>query len=314
MKKKELDNLLVSYLYASFVALFSYYMYHVYVGQDLALYAYYYENLTNDIFESFLFYNRTLGSEEPIYFLITFFFKGYVSKELLMSFSNFFLAFFLSRLVLNTNVNILVWFSVVTNYYIWVLYLPAERLKFGFIFILASLHLLKMRHFFYALSVMSHVQSFIAIYLIFSFRAKSYVIGFFKKPFRAFFGLFFLVVLFGSLFLLLKSQLFLKVEAYYSKGFDISGALKVFVFMVLSFISFKKYLNKFDLISVFFPLLVLAFLLGGERIVMFAVCFFIALSLYYRKGKNLSFLIVSFYFLLKSIEFFYNTFTKGYAF
>ena len=314
MKKKEFDNILLSFSYATFIALFTFYMYHIYVGQDLALYSFYYDNLTDNFFESFIFYNQTLGSEEPVYFLITFAAKGYVSKELLMSFSNFLLAYYLSRIVLSANVNLLVWFLVVTNYYLWVLYLPAERLKFGAMFVLMSLHFFKFRFVFYMLAVLSHIQSFISVFLIFAFRTKQYFRSFFRKPIYTFFGLSFIVVFLGGLLFVLKSQLSLKFSAYYSKDLDFNGTIKVLVFMFLSYISFRKNFDNLSLISVFIPLSALAFLLGGERIVIFAVCFFIALSVYFRRGKNLSFLIVSLYFILKSIEFFYNTFTKGYAF
>ena len=315
MKTGQSKNILISLLYAVFVAVFSYFMYAVYIGQDLKLYAYYYNNLPNKtLSEAFLFYRNTLGSKEPVYFIITFLAHDLVSKEVLMSLSNSFLAYFISRLILNANINILVWFMVVTNYYLWVLYLPAERLKFGLMFILAAILYSRRRYFFYLLSVMSHIQSFISIYILLSFKVKYYISHFLRKPVHSTLSFLLMLTFIFSLLYIMKDQLVMKFEAYYNKEFDFYGALKVVLFMFLSVLSFRNYIDKLSLAYLFLPLVILSLLLGGDRIVMFAAVTFIGMSVYYKKGNCFSFYLVSIYFLAKSIEFFYNTFSKGYAF
>lgn len=132
-------------LYAIIAFVISLYVLPYYVLGDQEHYRGLYRNCFFDSisFESqFYCYQQSIGSSEPVYFFLVKLVQPFLDKDLFISIANTLMIYLIARLTFREYA--VVWhrnlfmFLVLSNYYIIVLMLAAERLKFAFIFLLLA--------------------------------------------------------------------------------------------------------------------------------------------------------------------------------
>ncbi len=315
--KRSVFSTIISLSYAFFVLIFSLHFYTIYVGQDLYIYNNFYSNIPNDFLEAYKFYNNSLGSKEPLYFLFVYTFSSIIDKAILFSICNAFLAYLLCNLFVSKfRLGFFPTLFLLSNYYLWVVYFPAERLKFAILaFILLVLFNKRYVLFKSGLTIISHIQGFLLLY-------QFYLVKYYKdiikvlafSSFKSYIRFFFVVSVFLGLLFLMREHLITKVEAYANKETGFDGVLKVLVLMIISLVSSYKKTDVTYVILSFLPLLLLSLFLGGDRIVMFAVIQYFYIALYRNRNGDYIFYIVSFYFLYKTYDFFSRAYIYGYSF
>ena len=301
------------------VFIFSMLLAPYYVLGDQRTYTGSYESMAGTgLLEGALVYAGWFGpTPEIMHFLVSWVGSNLdLGKIVVMSASNAILALLFMKLFNRWKVSIYVSSIIMlTNFYFYGLYFAAERLKFGFIFLAASLLLLgQHRKFFFtaALAVFGHVQI-----LVF------YGTFFFKDVFREFlhafktlklsYRLMIVVGLLLGLVGLIGNYLYFKVMAHAglrsgSYLFDVSKIL-LFVFLALAYSK-----NWFDTILVFVPVVFLVLILGPDRINMIGYFVFMYFGLQYKNGLNFGVLITSLYYLPKSIFFVVEVIQTGRAY
>lgn len=287
-----------------------------YVGGDQAHYRGIYENIAGlSMFEAFLLYSNSLDSIEVVHFIVIFFSSLFdMDKDLVMGLGNAMLALLFVRLACRLGAKAeLALFISVSNFYFIVLYFSAERLKFGFIFLILTLLFIdrkKLFCFFASLSIIAHIQILINLVSIaasvFLVEAKNMVIR--KKLKISLLAI--LLILLIPLFLMLE-QLITKLLAYNDGDFNFISLTGVLIFFLLSLSFGREYVKKTAIFSVLF---FAAAIVGPERVNMLAYFSFLFFGLSYNGGVNLSVLTTSLYFSFKSIPFLKNILDYGNGF
>lgn len=294
----------------------------LYSDGDQRIYTSVYNAIGNmGISQAFAFYTYWLTSIELTHFLTIWLASGHVSKVLLFSFINTLLASLTIKFFDSLKVHFLVTASfILTNYYIYVLYFAAERLKFAVIFIVAAAWLYsskKLRIFSVLLSILSHF-SMIIVY-----------VGIFAERFARIFSKFLsagkiplglnLIFILGLIILIPIALPFAldffstKFMAYYGNNSP-DELVRGLIFLCLTLIYTPKSYKKRYVIILFLPLLLAIILVGGDRVNMFCYMFFLFFALQYNKGLNFGILITSLYFLIKTIFFILSIVYFGHGF
>lgn len=254
--------------------------------------------------EAFVFYTQSLSSIEIVHFLFIWLLSGLISKVLLFSFANVFLAFLVIRYFDFLKVNFFVSaFFVLTNFYVYVLFFAAERLKFGFIILLLGLlisYSKRLRNTICIASIFGHFQMLIVLApRIFELAVLSLVRLFHFQKFN--FQVLYLVLV-GCIGFFFLDAFAAKFEAYNRETLLIDF-LRISLFLTLAlWYSIKRRL-MLNVILQFTPLLVAVYLLGGDRVNMIAYIYFLAYGLTYRNGLNMGVFLTSIYFFGKTIFF-----------
>lgn len=316
VKKNTLISEIVYGFLFCFIFILSLLLTNIYTGGDQFIYNNAYDSLKGQtLIEAFVSYRFNISSDEPIHFLITWIFSNLnFPKDLLISVSNVLLMSFLFRILQRWNVSLsIIFLIIISNFYLYVLYFAAERLKFGFLFFLISYFYLGdsiKKYFYLLLSFLSHVQI-----LIFPFI-------FLLSNLNKFFSLRNLLIIifigvpicFGIGYYI-YDHLLSKYNAYSELAVSKSVFLntwQIFFFMILSFLYTNKWLKAgfvFAIIAIF------SAFLGPERITMIAFIYFMYFSLRVNRGLNLGVLLSSLYYSIKTIFFVYNIiyFNNGFA-
>lgn len=266
-----------------------------------------------NFFNGFIFYKNSVSSTEPISYALTWiachFFNN---KDLYISFVNATLAYTLSSLLSKWKVAIPIIFIVIlTNFYLYVLYFSAERLKYGILFFLISLYYLehtKKFYFFSLLAILSHIQTFILygslIFYNTILNIKDTLITLqIKKLF-----LVSIILMIGSLFIM-QEQILDKFAAYHNQ-YGISAFFKSSILLLLALYYSK---NKSETLLLFIPLFVAIFLVGEMRINMLSYFLFMYYALQVNRGYNFGVILTSIYNLYKSILYINNIFLYNYG-
>jgi hypothetical protein len=83
--------------------------------------------------DGFIYYSKSVSSIEPGHYTISWIFSRFLEKDLFISILNAILAFYSMQLLIRWRASIYVAASIVlTNFYFYVLFFAAERLKFIF--------------------------------------------------------------------------------------------------------------------------------------------------------------------------------------
>ena len=267
-----------------------------------------------DIFSAYLLYTYFINAAEIIHFLVTWLGSSLgISKVLLMAIFNTFLGSLVINLFDKLKVNFYVTISfLLTNFYIYIIFFGAERLKFGIIFFLLSLiYSDKVYHrtIFFILSILSHLQS-----LIFY---SGYFVKLFIQKFNWFLRslkikwIYVLAFPFFLIFLsIIQSAFVSKVLAYEGERSALDF-LRLLIFFLMSLYYSKSYKNTcFSFLPLFFGVL----LVGGERINMVGYMFFLFNALQYRNGLNIGILITTIYYFYMSYNFISNIILTGNGF
>ncbi|HFX6509951.1 TPA: EpsG family protein [Acinetobacter baumannii] len=258
-------------------------------------------------------YQNTLGSTEPGYFYISKFAHIFMEKDTFIAVANAVLVFFLTKLIFKwyrkSVDRYLFVFLTLTNYYLVVLLLAAERLKFSFIFlVLAILVAGKWKRLsFFALSMFTHVQSALLIGTFF----LSKVLHGDTKPWIKIALTVGGIVVFGGVFFVMQEHILSKLGAYSEgteeNGTGLTGMLKTAVFIVLAGITTRKLLP----VVAGAPLVLLSYFLGAERIGMLAFILYASAVIYYKRKADIPLFIVMIYFTLKTPQFILNVLGQG---
>lgn len=301
---------------ASIVFLLSFFVMPFNTEGDQKVYGMAYDGLSNlSLSEGYSFYSRSTSSQEFAHFFLSWVSSRFLHRDLFVALSNSILAYVAMSLFLKWGVSaIIASLFLLTNFYFLVLYFTAERLKFGFIFLIFSilyLGLNKLKRFcvFAALALSSHV-SIIVFYVSILFNA---VIKQTLRLLRA--GKIYRPALFIAPALLLP-LIFLKGHIldkflYYYHGGNLIELWKVLIFLILAIYYSRK---KGEAIMLFIPLIVAISLFGGDRLNMFGYFIFLYYGLQCRGGWNFGVLSTSLYFAYCSVDFLLNIFKYGNGF
>ena len=297
-----------------FVFLLTIYFMPFYIDGDQFHYRVAYQRLPAvGIIDGFSFYSETLASRELVHYLISWVASRFLAKDLFIAFSNAILAYVTMTYLIKNRVSLMISFLLVAaNFYFMVLYFSAERMKFGFIFLVLSLMFIDQgKKFFWTatLAVVSHA-SIIIVYVSILFNALFVQIAKLlrtRKIRRA--------ILFGLPFLLIplvlvKDQVLDKLSAYYYVR-DVAELGKIISFLVLALWYSDK---KRQVFMLFIPLILAVVVVGGERVNLFGYVIFLYYGLKVRGGWNLGVLSTTGYFTYASVGFLTRVVETGHGF
>jgi hypothetical protein len=260
------------------------------------------------LLDGHVFYTSKLSSREMVHFLLAWLASPYVSHDIFIAFFNGIFAYAILSLFQKWGASFPISVTIIfTNYYLLVLYFPAERLKFGFLFMTLSLINTDSKKFFLFvfLALVAHVQTVI-LYgsVLLSYLVKQAIR---KKSSKL---IYFLPLIFFYPLYLMSEQITLKYAAYSDNG-GIFGVWKVVVFFILSMLYSK---DKRETTLIFSALMVAAYLVGGERVNLYGYFVFLYYGLRFKGGKNYGVAITSVYYAYASLIFIANIIVYGTGF
>lgn len=298
-------------VYATLAFAFSMYVAPFYTKGDQHYYFRFYKECFLESEDQWFCYTNMLGSSEPVYFFLSKIAQLFLDKVTFISLFNGLFAYLLTLLVFKYykvvwHRHVFIWL-IFLNYYIYVLFFGAERLKFGFVFICLALLLTKSKRFVVILlAILAHVQMV--------FMIAPYITNLlFKSKLSRFKKIFILSAGGGAgfaMFVVLRSHIEAKFLAYTAlddSGLNLMGVVKTGVFIVLAAASTRKY----DPLIAGIPLLIASLILGGERISILAFFIYLGYVIYYNGKMNISMAVVMLYFVYSGYGFLTNILNYG---
>jgi len=262
-----------------------------------------------DLLELYSLQASILSSYEPGYTVIIWLSNKLLNRTFFIALSNSLLAITFFNLWIKRGGHwLLIFIILLTNYYFFVCYFSAERLKFAFLFFGIALVFEKKKLkylIFIILSILTHFQ------LIILLSAKYISVIKFKKHLINFRNICFVLILVFVFYSLFKNYINYKFNVYFLRYFDFEGLIKIFIllFFCLSYSNSKK-----EVILSYLPILAAVFLFSGERVIIMAYFLFMYHSISYNKGINSGVILINLYLLIKTIPFITNTIKFGSAF
>lgn len=268
--------------------------------------------------DGLVMYKENVSSADYIHFLLIFLASNLgIDKNVLMALSNGFLAFVALKLLKKWEVDFRVsCLIILTNYYFLVFYFAAERLKFGFLFLVLSLLYLDKPRQSYVLAFLSILSHFSMLLICAALWMNDFFSKLSIKGETQFKGLL-------LSFLALTPPLFL---AWHESNI-ISWKLGTYMGLkenptVMSFMPLGALLlltgiyakNMRKSLILFAPLVVGVAFLGGSRVNMLAYFIFLGFGLRVNAGLNAGVFITSVYFFYKSTGFVANILEHGHGF
>lgn len=312
-------RLSISDLYCKFLGLFSFLVsliiYPLYVKGDQEHYRLFYDSVSSySISEAYAVYFSSLGSLEPVYFILVYYLSPFLDKDVLFSSLNGILFYLFAKLLLRYRINKVVVFSFILNFYVLVLFFAAERLKIAvIIFLLAFLFINKKRFAVLIFSVLAHLQMAIAFTLYVSKELSPDIFKLLKGRLSyKLIGMLVLTVLVVLLIFPLYEQVYKKFLFYMSTSDGFLEVLKPVVFYLLTLIYAQN--KKLELTLMSLVLFVAVFFVGSDRLVMFSYFIFLFYALPKKNGFEFFVIIVNSYFIYKSYSFIANVVACGEAF
>ena len=247
-------------------------------------------------------YFDNTGSKEPVYFYIVKFAQGFLSKDIFIVIANSILSLIMICLVFRYYENCwhrhLFIILLLSNYYVVVLFFSAERLKFGFIFLLLGLlaQAQLRRTSLVLLSMITHTQMSMMIAPYFFSRAFGMQGGFFKKTAAITLP----ILLFGVMYYFLSDHIESKLAALNNFDVDvgIGATLKILFFLVVASISIKK----LEPVIAGLPLFVSAYYFGSDRVAVLAFILYMIYVIAHKKRMDALLFLCMLYFSYKSID------------
>jgi len=298
-------------IYAILAFAFSMYVAPFYTKGDQFFYIRFYEECFLPNEDQWYCYTNMLGSSEPVYFFLAKISQLFFDKFTFVSLFNALFFYLLTLLILKYykvvwHRHVFLWL-IFLNYYIYVLFFGAERLKFGFIFICLALLLTKSKRFVaLILAILAHVQMI--------FMITPYITNLIFKSTLSRLKKFGILAVSGvaaiGVFIALRSHIEAKILAYTTlenEGSNLMGVAKTAVFIILAAATTKKY----DPLIAGIPLLVASFILGGERISVLAFFMYLGYVIYYNKKMDIIMAIVMLYFVYSGYGFLINILNYG---
>lgn len=298
-------NVFIRILLLILIFFISIFLGSLYLEGDQSSYIFTYEGLKNKgIVEAYIFYVFYLSSPEFIHFLLSWISSNLgFNKLFIMSLSNVFLSYLIIKLFDRLKVNFAITsIFLLSNFYLFVLFFAAERLKFGFIFFLLSvIYPKRFLLFFSFLSIISHLQM-ILVYSgkIFQIMLNNFIkfLGTLKINYKNPLP-FFLVFIFISYLNLLQDNILLKFEAYNSAQV-ITDFIRLGIFFIISLAYSTNYKEN---IIIFIPLVIGILLFGDERVNMIGYVYCLYYLISYKNGVNVGMIALTVYLLYSNILF-----------
>lgn len=289
------------------VFLISYLLLGLYEYGDQVHYRKFYNDIKGyNFLEAYVMGYFYLTSFEPISIFILWSGSNLgIEKDIYISLLNSILAISVLRLCIIYEVKWYIIILLLSNYYLFVLYTGAERLKISFIIIVFSLIVSnrKVSNLIY-LSPLAHLQSMVLI-------VPKFLSDFQKSNLKRISSLFrniFLFGIFASIIFFLKDGLIEKFSEYYSSSWNFLEIIQLLILMTVYFIITKKLKES---LLIFIPLFFIAIILGNERVNMigFVLATFLLMRNY--KLNHPLYILLLFYFVVKSYFFINNIIFYG---
>lgn len=284
---------------------------------DQIYYRAFYEGLPGYSFsEGFSFYRNALGTQEWGYYILVYVFSGWVDKNVLMSVVNAFLGGIVARNIFLLGASRFLLLMIFFNFYFLVLLFSAERLKLGALFCLLAFSTQGSKGFIcWVMAFLSHAQTLILLMVKIISKMASEAV--FILQGRLKYGLLISVALsvvfLVIIFTVLGDHIAAKLDSYSGPDGIFAGGwqalLKPAIFLVGSAFYAKQ--NRYEAVIANIPLLVAAFFVGDERLVMFSYFIFMYYAIQVNRGLNVGVLVGGFYFLVKGIFFISNILEYG---
>ena len=289
--------LLITFLLSVFLG-------NLYIAGDQTVYIRTYLGMSDySIFDAYLFYTFNISSVEIIHFVIVWLASNFgIDKVIFMSLCNTLIAGLIIKIFDKLNVSFAITaLFILTNFYLYVIFFAAERLKFGILFFLLCIIYRKKRYL-YPLLLITSALSHLQMLILFSSKAFELFINEIRNiisslKLRWSLLLPLPIILIGFIFL--QNPIFEKILAYSSPK-SIFDFLRITIFLVISIFYAK---DKNEPFLYFVPLFIAIYFIGGDRVNMIGYIVSLYYCLPYRRGINLGMLITSFYFLYMNIHF-----------
>lgn len=291
---------------------------YYYAGDQVAYTNYYNSVSGQSLVGAYFLQIKFLSAYEPLYALSVWLFSHFVGKDIFDSLLNLFLCYSLVRVLINLGASRgLIFVFVLVNFYILVLYFAADRLKLSFIFFFFGLDAFYNKREIKSASlllcsVFSHLQILLFLSSVMSVllaRSILKIVSKFAINVKELFLMVFFVVF--SLVILIFFHKHISNKLFFYLSCNIVDISKPGVFLVLSLFAPAK---KYCVIASFVPLLVAAFIVSGDRIVMMAYLLFVFYSMTgSRLSRSLIWLTVL-YFTYKGYFFIHNIILFGNGF
>lgn len=299
-------------LFLSYTFFFSLIFSRAYLYGDQIYYRELYESLASaSIYEIRQLQLILTGSAEPLYGLVAWLGAQVMAdKDVFFSIINTFFGLLLLRLLLKNSASAPFIVLLFLNYYVFVLFGPAERLKVSFMFLLFAISRdrLSSKLLFVCAAIFSHFQSTILL-------SAHYVgrLGFFKltKRFRVraiFVGVLVISVVIYFLATAFLAVLLEKVRIYGSAR-GIESLSQLAFLCVICFVVLKR--RRKEVIQSNLSLSVAVMILGPDRVNMIAVVLFVYAVIIEQKTRHPIVLGLMGYFAVKGIIFVLAVFQKG---
>lgn len=200
-----------------------------------------------------------------------------------------------------------------TNYYLFVILGPAERVKFAYIFIFLAVGASskKIKYFSLLFSVFCHTQALIQFFsslIYYVFKERNDILA---RPLVAWvlaLGAVLSLGFFGYLFLATASEVLISKSEEYSSNSE--GVFEIIEWLLLLSIGLFIYRDKAAYFAGMLPMGIFTFLYGN-RVNIASLAFFAAIALLQGKTKNPLVLGVMAYMSYKSVDFISNVLAYG---
>ena len=284
-----------------------------YINGDQVHYIRIYNGLEGlDFFEGYYFYQANIDSREPGYFTLAWASSNLgIDKNYFITFFNVFLAYFAYRYLNKIGGHPFIVFLIITfSYYSFVLFFAAERLKFGFVFLLLAFTYTKRNYLYLILSVITHAQMIIVITSAFGLRIKMDVFRLFNEFIITKKFLCFMIITTAVtviVFIFMQEHLLSKFDSY----FELRNIIELSKLFLLFFLSLFYAKNKKDVVVFFVPLFLFTLMFGSDRVNFIGYFAFLYFSIYFKRGFNLGVLVTGSYFLYTGFYFLLNIIKYG---
>jgi hypothetical protein len=315
------NSSLVLFFVSAGIFFFSLFFGPLYVASDQLSYRGAYDIVYGlNLIEATLAYRVHLNGE-LVHFLVVWVASNLeLEKDFTMAVFNSLLAYLIMRVCLQWRVSIYIAIAVVcTNFYLMVLYFAAERLKFGFIFLMLSLlysSKTKTSVAFAMIAVFSHLQQ-ILIYASIIFSSVMTNVLFTLKTYRVRVrGLLLLIGVFIIALMIVNvlGDLLLYKFKYYNAAVEGGIFLNIWKSLIFLILTLLYSTDRLKIISIFSILLLSTIIVGPERVNLISYAFFMYYALQYKRGVNAGVVLTSFYFGVKSIYFLLDVINTGQGF
>lgn len=308
---------LIPLIYGALIFLITIILAGFYTAGDQVHYSDAYTNVYKLAFiDAYNFYGNRLSSQEFVHFFLIWSLGEYIEKNTLMSIANGIFAYLATIIMLRLKANKFIVLSIlIFSFYPLVLFLAAERLKFGFILFFLSIVLYQDRReklaiLASAISITAHIQLLIN-YLSILFGYFIHLTNDFLKKGALDKKIIFIPLLGGLSLYLMSEQIAVKLEAHID-GFTLIDIIKVVILFSLTL--FYKQEKPLTIAYLFIPLLIATMLMGADRIVFFGYFIFLYYGLQVNGGVNIGVVATLLYGFYKTSIFLFSLFSYGYGF